>query len=265
MDSDEGRAHPQLAIWDGCFLGVRGRDVIQFSSFASGSFLTAAAENTSGWTQNYSYDNNGNMYVSSQTNLGQLSSPTPQSASWFANGNNQAGDPANPWTYDAAGNLTQIPQAWQFQYDAENHQVQGEHRGNTGTDEGNTGTREHGDRRDVTLATALAEIGGSVGRRPLAVWSGGRLFRAPGGAVDLVPGRRRSPHRRAGGRCACFVESPRRPKRVQQIPDTRATRSRSTTLAIAAYRATRRPIRSGRRRWTTGRLRVARPIRRARG
>ena len=124
---------------------------------------------------------------------------------------------------------------------------------------------EHGDRRDVTLATALAEIRGSVGRRPLAVWSGGRLFRAPGGAVDLVPGRRRSPHRRAGGRCACFVESPRRPKRVQQIPDTRATRSRSTTLAIAAYRATRRPIRSGRRRWTTGRLRVARPIRRARG
>ena len=125
--------------------------------------------------------------------------------------------------------------------------------------------RNPGDRRDVTLATALAEIRGSVGRRPLAVWSGGRLFRAPGGAVDLVPGRRRSPHRRAGGRCACFVESPRRPKRVQQIPDTRATRSRSTTLAIAAYRATRRPIRSGRRRWTTGRLRVARPIRRARG
>ncbi|MGA1994701.1 MAG: hypothetical protein ABSH45_02875 [Bryobacteraceae bacterium] len=87
--------------------------------------LLTAAENVTGWTQDFGYDNNGNMYVSSQTNLGAIGSTTPQSPSWFANGKNQASDPANAWGYDLAGSLTGIPAAgWVFTYDAENRQVE---------------------------------------------------------------------------------------------------------------------------------------------
>jgi RHS repeat-associated protein len=102
---------------------VQAVPLFQAYTYDGANRLLTAAENGSGWTQSYNYDNNGNMYVNGQTGLGQLSSPTPQSPSWFANGNNEASDPANPWTYDPAGNLMQIPQAWQFTYDAENRQV----------------------------------------------------------------------------------------------------------------------------------------------
>jgi len=44
----------------------------QTYTYDSVNRLLTAAENITGWTQNYLYDNNGNMYVSSQTGLGKV-------------------------------------------------------------------------------------------------------------------------------------------------------------------------------------------------
>jgi len=76
------------------------------------------------------------MYVSSQTNtvqvsgqaqiaLGPIGSATPQGTNWYGS-NNQASDPANPWTYDpsGSGDLLTIPALGErFTYDAENRQL----------------------------------------------------------------------------------------------------------------------------------------------
>ena len=89
--------------------------------------LTAASENSSGWSQNYCYDNVGNFWVTNSTlsltpETPQEPSPCQPSTSPYTSQNQ-----VNSWTYDSNGNLLMIPivenASRNFTYDAENRQV----------------------------------------------------------------------------------------------------------------------------------------------
>jgi RHS repeat-associated protein len=85
--------------------------------------LTAATESGSpGWAQNYGYDVVGNRWVTTNTNLPPLSLETPTSASWYTG--SSVPNRINTWSYDAAGNVTQVGgMTRSFTYDAEDRQV----------------------------------------------------------------------------------------------------------------------------------------------
>ena len=104
--------------------------------------LTNATETGgTGWAQGYGYDVTGNRWVSpAMPGPLSLTNATPQAQGWFDNcvggtgptcsggtwsqsANNQK-LPSEGWTYDGAGNVTQVgSSAFTFTYDAENRQV----------------------------------------------------------------------------------------------------------------------------------------------
>ena len=137
----------------------------QTYSYDSLNRLTGASESGTGsWSRGYGYDAYGNRWVTSSAGLPGLSLETPVAQSWY-NGNNRI----NNWSYDAAGNVTQVgSMARSFSYDAENRQVTATVAG-TGTTyaydgEGRRVTKAAGGQTTVYVYDALGELAAEYGQ-----------------------------------------------------------------------------------------------------